>query len=115
MHDDDYNRFMRQESNSKHFAIIFLVVILMVCLLFWSVASAQEGVRPYVDEDCAASFACQSDRVTWELIYQGEVISEPNEDFSEEECEMLRAEVEPQTDPFSQLYCRPRLVERQDL
>lgn len=39
MRDDDYNRLMNREASNKHFAIIFLVCILMVCLLVWSISA----------------------------------------------------------------------------
>lgn len=110
MRDEDFNRLMGSQSNSKHFAIIFLMCILMVCLLFWSIASAEE--LPHVDEQCAHSFACQDDTI-WELVYQGQVI--PLGDMTKEECEEVLAGIELQTEPFSELKCRERLVERQDL
>jgi hypothetical protein len=39
MTDDDFNRFIGGEANKKHFAIIFLICILMCCLLVWSIAA----------------------------------------------------------------------------
>lgn len=77
--------------------------------LFWL---AQAGpILPYVDEACAQSFACQKE-VIWELVLNGQVISEG--DMTQEECQKELKAVEMQTKPFADLECRPRLVERQE-
>jgi hypothetical protein len=68
--------------------------------------------QPYVDEQCAYAFACQN-KTIWELVYQGQVISEPYHDMTLEECEELRSQIDPQTAPFTEVTCRPRLVERE--
>jgi hypothetical protein len=90
---------------------IFAVAV----VAFWALIGAARGqeapVLPYVDERCAYSFSCQKD-ITYELIYQGEVVSGP-EDMTREECEQVLADIEPQTEPFTELVCRPRLVERE--
>lgn len=98
MRDDDYNRFMRQESSSKHFAIIFLITILMACLLVWSVASA---------EDCGV--ACTG--TAWELELNGDVIARG---MTEEECEEMAKEIEDQIPPFRNMICREYEISEQE-
>jgi hypothetical protein len=96
--------------------------LLMVASLFLAgetvvEKSEPEPIRPYVDESCAGSFACQ-DAVVWELVIipTNEVVS-GIEDMTEEECEALKELAESQVpmEAFTALACRPRLVERQKI
>ena len=75
-------------------------------------ADDDEFVRPYIDEQCAETFACR-DTIIYELVYEGYVVSLG--DLTEEECESLKADVEAQTEAFSSLECRARLVEREKI
>jgi hypothetical protein len=110
MRDDDFNRIMGGHSNSKHFAIIFLICIVMTCLLAWSVAKAGEQ-NPYVSEECSESFACQDQ--TYQLWYWGQVIS--IEDLTAEECFAQLEQLQSQIEPFGGLECRLAIVERESL
>lgn len=122
MRDEDYNRIFGTQPTPLVW--VFLAVAILSVVLCISFAAAEEGqediephnfIRPYVDENCAFRFSCQSDEQTWELIYQGEVVrGSKSLDMTLAECEELRAALEAQTDPFSEIYCRPRLVERED-
>lgn len=117
MRDDDYNSLFGTQPSPSFW--VFLAVTILALLLGLSMAAAEEDIephhiRPYVDEECAVSFSCNSQR-TWELIYQGEVVhGSDNLDMTFEECEELRAALEMQTEAFTEIYCRPRLVERED-
>ena len=93
---------------------ILLGGLLMVGFLFCvtPLYADDEFVKPFVDEQCAESFACR-DTIIYELVYDGNVVSLG--DLSEEECESLKADVEAQTEAFSILECRARLVEREKI
>ena len=99
MTDDDYNRFMSGRSNAKPFAIIFVICIVMVCLLAWSVARSEE---------CGT--ACTG--TEWRLELNGEAVETGID--SEEECAELAAEIEPQTAPFARLTCVEYEIARQE-
>jgi hypothetical protein len=96
--------------------------LLMVASLFLAgetvvEKSEPEPILPYVDESCAGSFACQ-DEVVWELVLlPSRTVVSGIEDMTEEECEALKelAESQAQTEAFTALVCRPRLVERQKI
>ena len=75
---------------------------------------AKEEPMPYVDEACAASVACQS-YVIYELVLMPDGIVVSVGDMDKKECEAMLEEVNGQTDPFQEVVCRPRLVERQEL
>lgn len=75
---------------------------------------AKEEPMPYVDEACAASVSCQS-YVIYELVLMPDGIVVSIGDMDKEECEAMLEEVNGQTDPFQEVVCRPRLVERQEL
>jgi hypothetical protein len=75
-------------------------------------ASSPEVEKPYVDEACAESFACQ-DIIIYELVYAGIVVS--TGDMDEKECEAAKADIQKSTGAMSDLKCRPRLVERQKI
>ena len=50
---------------------------------------------------------------TWELHYQGHVVSFG--DMNLEECESLKAEIEAQTEPFTDLICVEVSVKREEI
>lgn len=107
MRDEEYNRIFGAIPKPT-FSLLFLICIAVVCLLFWSIASAEEKM-PYVDEQCAFSFACQEH--VYQLWYWGQVISD--EDLTAEECQAELEQLKPQIEPFGGLECRQRVVERQ--
>lgn len=120
MRDEDYNRLFGTQPTPLVW--VFLAVAILSVVFCISFAAAEEGnediephhIVPHVDEDCAASFSCNSQK-TWELIYKGEVVNRHfGGDLTFAECEELRAELEAQTEAFTEIYCRPRLVERED-
>lgn len=77
----------------------------------WLVVAPQS--LPYVDEQCAASFAC-NETIIYELMYGGIVLPTLEGDLTKEECEQLKADIQEATKAMSELTCRPRLVERED-
>ena len=99
MTDDDFAKFMRQQSSSGHFAIVFVVCIIAVCLLAWSVAWADECI-----------ISCTG--TAWRLELNGEALE--TDIPSEAECAALAAEIEPQTAPFSRLTCTEYPIARQE-
>jgi hypothetical protein len=100
MRDEDFNRLLGTQSNSKHFAIIFLICILMCCLLVWSIAARAE-------EDCGVT--CTG--TAWALELNGDVIARG---MTETECEEMAVEIEDQTPPFRSLICREYEIAEQE-
>lgn len=115
MTDDEYNRLFRKDDDPGWalWIAIGFIFFASVLVLLLPAHAGDKPLMPYVDEQCAASYACNRD-VIWELVYQDEVISDPKEDLTEEACELLRESLEPQTEAFAYLTCRPRLVEREE-
>jgi hypothetical protein len=79
--------------------------------LFLIADKGDDIIQPFVPEACAFSYSCRGDNIVYDLVYQGSVLS--TEDLTQEECEALKAELEAQTIPFTELECRPTMVERQ--
>ena len=88
--------------------------ILASVLLFCVTAGYADDDAPsiYMDEACAQSFSC-NETIIYELVYQGSIVSFG--DMNESECNQLKEEIEAQTRPFTELVCRPRLVEREKI
>jgi hypothetical protein len=97
MSDEEYNRIFGAIPKPT-FSLLFLICILVVCLLFWSVASA---------EDCGVS--CTG--TAWELEINGDVVARG---LTEQECDELAIEIEPQTPPFRRMICREYEIAEQE-
>jgi hypothetical protein len=74
-----------------------------------------EKKEPYVDEQCAASFSCQDILIFELVLLPSQTVVSGVEDMTEDECEALKELAESQTEAFTALVCRPRLVERQKI
>lgn len=91
------------------FAFRVALVVGVVTLLVISLARAE---KPFIDEQCLESYSCKYDSKTTHTVYDlmlfDEPISKPYSDMTAEECNALAASL---TIP---VYCRPRLVEREE-
>lgn len=92
-------------------AAIGAAISLVLPFLFYSAAFGWD--KPYVDEDCAATYACR-DKLVYELVYAGIVIPHPLGDLTKEECERIKEDIQMATGALSELRCRPRVVARQE-
>ena len=99
MTDDDFARFMGKHVSTYYFPVMFIICIVMVCLLAWSMAGAEE-----CGTGCTGT--------AWRLELNGEAVEAGIN--SEAECRDLADEIEYQTPPFSRLTCVEYPIARQD-